>query len=104
MGGRSKSEGTHVYLWLIHVGTWQKPTQYCKAIILQLKTTKNFFKKTCQVGSKDLKFGRHSWAGKAHRRQTAEFMDLSEVFRGSGREKKAKKPKIEPWSISTFMD
>ena len=26
-----------VYLWLIHVDVWQKPTQYCKAIILQLK-------------------------------------------------------------------
>ena len=31
-GGR-----TYVYLWLIHVGVWQKPSQYCKAIILQLK-------------------------------------------------------------------
>ena len=26
-----------VYLWLIHIEVWQKPTQYCKAIILQLK-------------------------------------------------------------------
>ena len=26
-----------MYLWLIHVDVWQKPTQYCKAIILQLK-------------------------------------------------------------------
>ena len=30
-------EDTYVYLWLIHVDVWQKPTQYCKAIILQLK-------------------------------------------------------------------
>jgi len=29
--------GTHVYLWLIHVDVWEKPLQYCKAIILQLK-------------------------------------------------------------------
>ena len=36
MGGRFKMEGTYVYLWLIHVDVWQKPTQYCKAIILQL--------------------------------------------------------------------
>ena len=36
-GGR---EGTHVYLWLIHADIWQKPTQYCKAMILQLKTSK----------------------------------------------------------------
>ena len=28
---------THVHLWLIHVDAWQKPPQYCKVIILQLK-------------------------------------------------------------------
>ena len=39
VGGRSKREGTYVHLWLIHVDIWQKPTQYCKAIILQLKIT-----------------------------------------------------------------
>ena len=26
-----------MYLWLTHVDVWQKPTQYCKAITLQLK-------------------------------------------------------------------
>ena len=37
-GGREdKREGIYVYLWLIHVDVWQKPTQYCKAIFLQLK-------------------------------------------------------------------
>ena len=41
MGGRSKREGTYVYLWLIHADIWQKPTQYYKAIILQLKMKKN---------------------------------------------------------------
>ena len=29
--------GMHVYLWPIHVDVWQKPSQYCKVIILQLK-------------------------------------------------------------------
>ena len=29
--------GTHVYPWPIHVAIWQKPSQYCKEIILQLK-------------------------------------------------------------------
>ena len=29
--------GTYVYLWLIHIVVWQKPTQKSKAIILQLK-------------------------------------------------------------------
>ena len=38
VGGRFKKEGTYVYLWLIRGDVWQKPTQYCKAIILQLKT------------------------------------------------------------------
>ena len=37
VGGRLKKEGTYVYLWLIHADVWQRPTQYYKAIILQLK-------------------------------------------------------------------
>ena len=40
--GRGR-EGTSVYLWLIHVDVWQKPAQYWKAIILQLKINKFFF-------------------------------------------------------------
>jgi len=28
--GRSK--GAYVYLWLIHVDVWQKPTQYCRQL------------------------------------------------------------------------
>ena len=35
--GRFRRGGTYAYLWLIHVVVWKKPTQYCKAIILQLK-------------------------------------------------------------------
>ena len=38
--GRFKKKGTYVYLWLIHVALWQKPTQHCKAIIFQLKKKK----------------------------------------------------------------
>ena len=34
-------EGIYVYLWLTHIVVWQKPTQHCKAIILQLKKKKN---------------------------------------------------------------
>ena len=37
MGRRFKRKGTHIYLQLIHVNVWQKPTKFCKAIILQLK-------------------------------------------------------------------
>ena len=38
VGGRSG--GTYVYLWLTHADIWQKPTQYCKALVLQLKINK----------------------------------------------------------------
>ena len=34
VGGKFKREGTYVYLWLIHVDVWQKPIQYCKAVVL----------------------------------------------------------------------
>jgi len=38
MGRSFKREETCVYLWLIHADVWQKPTKFCKAIILQLKS------------------------------------------------------------------
>ena len=39
--GRSfKREWAYVYIWLIHVDVWQKPAQYYKAVILQLKIKK----------------------------------------------------------------
>ena len=38
VGGRGvQGGGTHVSLWRIHVGVWQKPSQYYKVIIFQLK-------------------------------------------------------------------
>ena len=39
VGGRREIQegGDILYLWLIHVDVWQRLTQYCKAIILQLK-------------------------------------------------------------------
>ena len=41
LGGKLKTEGAYVYLWLIHIVLWQKPTQHCKEITLQLiKTNK----------------------------------------------------------------
>ena len=36
---------TYIYPWLIHADVWQKPTQYCKVIILQLKMD-NFSKQS----------------------------------------------------------
>ena len=44
-------EGTYVYLWLIHADVWQKPTQYCKAI-LQLKRNKLKKKKKAWFGGR----------------------------------------------------
>ena len=38
---RLSDQAQHVYLWLIHVGVWQKPSQYCKVISLQLKIKLN---------------------------------------------------------------
>ena len=38
-GGRGfRREGTHICLWPIHVDVWQKSSQNCKVIILQLKS------------------------------------------------------------------
>ena len=37
LGVKKPRQGTYVYLWLTHVDVWQKPTKFCKAIILQLK-------------------------------------------------------------------
>ena len=39
-GRRLQQKGTYVYLWLIHIDVWQKPMQYCKVIILQVKINK----------------------------------------------------------------
>ena len=50
-GERFKGEGTCVYLWLIHADVWQKPTQYHKAIILQLKIIKTHPSCNSQKGS-----------------------------------------------------
>ena len=40
VGERFKKEGARLYLRLMHVDVWQKPTQYCKTVTLQLKVNK----------------------------------------------------------------
>ena len=45
MGRRFKRERIYVYLGLIYAVVLQKPTQYCKAIILQLKIKFKKYKK-----------------------------------------------------------
>ena len=54
MGGRLKREGIYVYLWLIHFVEQQKPTQHCKAIILQERKKKKR-KEDNNVGAKPKK-------------------------------------------------
>ena len=44
-GKEVQEGGDIVYVWLIHVDVWQKPTQFCKTIILQLKSQLKIFKK-----------------------------------------------------------
>ena len=55
VGRTFKREGTYVYLWMTHVEVWQKPTQYFKAIILQLK--KNKFILKIDKGAGEAEFG-----------------------------------------------
>lgn len=43
-----KREGTYICLWLIPVDIWEKPIQYCEAIILQLKRSKEKQRKETQ--------------------------------------------------------
>ena len=47
MGGRLKKEEIHVYFQLIHIVGWQKPTQHCKAVILQLKISEVKVSQSC---------------------------------------------------------
>ena len=51
MGGRFRRRGTYVNLWLTHLDVWQRPTQYCEAVILQWNqfVLKNDKKKYCEA-------------------------------------------------------
>ena len=49
VGESFKREGTYVYLWLICADVWQKPTQFCKATILQLKNNFKRKEKNCNL-------------------------------------------------------
>ena len=40
-GGSFQKEGIYVYLWLIHVSVWQKPSQYCNYPLIKNKKLKN---------------------------------------------------------------
>ena len=49
VGGRFKREGIYVYILLIHFVVQQKPTQHCKAIMLQLKKKSTFLAVVVQL-------------------------------------------------------
>ena len=51
-GGRFKKEKTHAYLELNRIAVWQKPTEHCTAVILQLNKS--------ELGSPELQ----QWAPK----------------------------------------
>ena len=54
--------GTQVNPWLIHVNVWQKPPQYCKVIIFQLKLKKKK-ESACQC-RRCRGYGFNSWVRK----------------------------------------
>ena len=59
VGGRLKKEGTYAHLWLMHIVLWQKPTQHCKAVTLQLKINVTILKQYCNKFNKGFKNGPH---------------------------------------------
>ena len=77
VGGRLMREGTYVYLWLIHVGVWQKPTQYCKAIILQLKINK--------LENKARDSRAHLWFGWLHKCLCSPHSQLEKIREASAK-------------------
>ena len=87
MGVRFKKEGTYVYQWLTYVDVRQKPTQYCKAIILQLKryTFKNYmtFKPKKQDQFLGVAFGSEVALYKVHLIHLTENPDNKETKQGS---------------------
>ena len=55
--GRKRS---YVYLQLIHVHVWQKPTQHCRAIILQLNIEKKTSKASHTLNRTEIIFITHT--------------------------------------------
>ena len=48
-GWEVQEGGTYIYPWLTQVNVWQRPTQYCKAIIFQLKINKLKYILSCRT-------------------------------------------------------
>ena len=58
VGGAFRMKGACECLWPIHVDVWQKPSHYCKLIILQLKfkNKKNIWKNNTWYWNENLHF------------------------------------------------
>ena len=61
MSRRFMRKRAYVYLWLIHVDVWQKPIQYCKATILQLKRNIFFFSRNVSASDPASKHTMWRW-------------------------------------------
>ena len=46
-GGGFRVEGTHVYLWPIHIDVWKQLSQYCSYLPIKINTFKKINKITC---------------------------------------------------------
>ena len=87
-GRREGQEGRdiYIYLWLIHVDVQQKPTQFCKSIILQLKnklrkiiefnSSLNFYPKALQIQKKKLLIPSEIWFSPSVNKQFCEVTFL----------------------------
>ena len=71
---RPKREGTYIYLQLIHVVAWNKPTQHCKAIIFQLKII--FLKKNVSLIPRMIYIDRSN----PHKQKFFEFLNTFEEW------------------------
>ena len=77
MGGGFRREGTYVHLWLIPVDVWQKPTQYCKVVILQFKKKKMSKKKKGGVRLEDRVLqNSFRMGGRAGKKQESQFAGI----------------------------
>ena len=115
MRGGMGREGTSVYLQLIHVDLWKKPSQYCKVIILQLKKKKESacqcrghrFKHSIPVHghAKGNKATCYNYRALAPQQEKPELQLESSPLsarRSRADQTKEKEELTQPWSVTLF--
>ena len=70
---KTERERTYVYLWLIHVDVWQRPKQYCRALVLQLKKNKMQKKRPKEQYDCTSNFHTLWWAGCCRNKPSCDF-------------------------------